>query len=86
MGLNAAHITDSSHTAQQSQQSGLSVGITYGPVKAAKSAYDKSMAGSQNSGSAVGKWFAHDIAILESQPGRHVANRNHRRAQPLKRR
>ena len=66
VGLNAAHITDSSHTAQQSQQSGLSVGITYGPVKAAKSAYDKSMAGSQNSGSAVGKWFAHDIAILKA--------------------
>ncbi|MDO5640378.1 MAG: hemagglutinin repeat-containing protein [Neisseria sp.] len=66
VNLDAAHITDSSRSVQQSKQSGLSVGITYDPFTSAKTAYDQSMAGSQNSGSTVGQWFAHDIAVLKA--------------------
>ncbi|WP_312266991.1 hemagglutinin repeat-containing protein, partial [Neisseria sp.] len=66
VNLNAAETHQSSQTQQQSKQSGFSIGITYDPFTAAKTAYDKSMAGSQNSGSTVGKWIAHDMAVSKA--------------------
>ncbi|UOO82818.1 hemagglutinin repeat-containing protein [Uruburuella testudinis] len=66
VNLDAAYITDSSRSEQQSKQSGLSIGVTYNPIAAAKTAYDQSTAGSQNSGSAVGTWFARDLAAFKA--------------------
>ncbi|WP_230338125.1 hemagglutinin repeat-containing protein [Paralysiella testudinis] len=63
VNLDAGYISGGSQTEQQSKQSGLSIGITYDPFTAAKTAYDKSMAGNQNSGSVIGKTFSHGIAV-----------------------
>ncbi|PSE43720.1 hypothetical protein C7G91_06255 [Acinetobacter nosocomialis] len=63
VNLNAAYTTDEKYSEVHSKQSGISVGVTYSPALAAKSAYDKSMGDNQYSDSAIGKIMSQANAI-----------------------
>ncbi|WP_353887592.1 hemagglutinin repeat-containing protein [uncultured Acinetobacter sp.] len=55
INLNAGYSSNQQQTESKTKQTGLSVGATYSPAMAGKSAYDKSMGDSQYSDSAVGQ-------------------------------
>lgn len=55
VNLNATYASHNQHTEQESTQKGFSVGVTYNPIQAAKSAYDNAKQNGQFTNTAVGK-------------------------------
>ncbi|RRD88364.1 hemagglutinin repeat-containing protein, partial [Conchiformibius steedae] len=55
VNLDADYVSSRRQSEQERKQSGVSVGVTYAPVKAAKAAYDNAKQNGQFSDSAVGK-------------------------------
>ncbi|EOR07411.1 hypothetical protein F896_01784 [Acinetobacter genomosp. 15BJ] len=66
VNLNAASIRTENKSASQSKQSGISVGVTYSPLEAARSSYKESTANNQFSNSAVGQVMAQGEAVRKA--------------------
>ncbi|WP_436897341.1 hemagglutinin repeat-containing protein [Acinetobacter gyllenbergii] len=66
VSLNAGYNTTEQHSASQSKQSGISVGVTYSPIEAARSSYKESTANNQFSNSAVGQVMAQGEAVRKA--------------------
>ncbi|MCU4582286.1 hemagglutinin repeat-containing protein [Acinetobacter gyllenbergii] len=66
VNLNAASTHTENKSASQSKQSGISVGVTYSPLEAARSSYKESTANNQFSNSAVGQVMAQGEAVRKA--------------------
>ncbi|WOE32000.1 MULTISPECIES: hemagglutinin repeat-containing protein [unclassified Acinetobacter] len=66
VNLKAAEISKDQSSQLKSQQSGISIGVTYNPLEAAKDAYDQSNNNSQFSDSAVGRIMSHAEAVRKA--------------------